>query len=458
MTLLKKISGIRGTIGGQAGKALTPIDIVEMVSGFGCLIQEQGANNCIVVGRDARISGEMVSQISIHTLIAMGFDVVDLGLSTTPTVEMAVKKHNAGGGIIFTASHNPQQWNALKLLNAKGEFISAAEGERMLILAEAKKFAYASVMDLGKYTTDEQALAYHISEILKLEYLDVSKIQEKNYKVVVDCINSTGAISLPPLFDALNVEYILINEEMNGRFAHDPEPLPKNLQDLSEQVINHKADLGIAVDPDVDRLVLVCGNGEMFGEEYTIVAAADCILENKKGPTVSNMSSSRALQDIAEKYGVQHYKSAVGEVNVVEKMKEVGAAIGGEGNGGVILPELHYGRDALVGIALILNLLARKSSSLLELKKNYRQYQIVKQKYTIDPDLNIESVLSEIKKNYSNFKLDETDGLRVDFPNSWVHLRKSNTEPVIRLIAEAETLEETNKLIADFEYYLKNLE
>ncbi len=457
MTLLKKISGIRGTIGGKAGTALTPVDVVEMTAAYGAMLHQKKLNKKVVVGRDARISGSIVSSLAIATLQSMGFDVIDLGLSTTPTVEMAVLFENAAGGIIFTASHNPKEWNALKLLNENGEFISEADGIRLLKIAEERSYIFSNVENLGSYASNKGLLQKHISKILELQFLDIAKIKDCHFKIVVDCINSTGALSIPPLLDLLNCEYVLINAEMSGDFNHDPEPLPENLRQLSENVKLQSADLGIAVDPDVDRLVFVCEDGTMFGEEYTIVAAADFLLSKKPGPTVSNMSSSRALADIAHKYKQEHFASAVGEVNVVEKMKSVNATIGGEGNGGVIIPDLHYGRDALVGIVLVLNLLAERKTTMSQLKATYPSYKIIKRKFEIDPDLEIDNLLNKIKNNYLQFKINEEDGLRIDFENSWVHLRKSNTEPVIRLIAEALTTEKAESIIEEFNHQINSL-
>lgn len=458
LTLLKKISGIRGTIGGEAGTSLSPLDIVEMTAAFASLLERQDASRKkVVIGRDARISGKMVSQLSTQTLLAMGFDVIDLGLSTTPTVEMAVKAENASGGIIFTASHNGKEWNALKLLNEKGEFISEQQGVAMLDIAEQRAYRFASVDNLGSYHQNDKYIAYHIEKILALEFIEPELIRKRKFKVVVDCINSTGAVAIPPLLDALDCGYVLLNDDLSGNFAHDPEPLPKNLAALADKVKAENADLGIAVDPDVDRLVLVCEDGSMFGEELTIVAASEFMLGKKSGHLVSNMSSSRALKDLAKKAGVNYYASAVGEVNVVSKMKEVKALIGGEGNGGVIVPELHYGRDALVGIAIILNLLAEKNIKLSDLKASYPSYTIIKEKFEIDPELNIDKLLNEIKNDYIANEINEEDGLRVDFDKSWVHLRKSNTEAVIRVIAEAEHKEEAENLISQFSKYLKEI-
>jgi len=447
MAIKKSISGMRGTIGGLPGDNLTPIDIVEMASAYGKWLIESGASPKVIVGRDGRISGEIVSNLAINALLSMGIDIVNVGLSTTPTVEMLVPKEEAGGGIIFTASHNPKEWNALKLLNHKGEFISQSDGEKILQIAEERSFNYADVDSLGKLSTIEGQFDYHIEQILALPYVNLDVIKGRKFKVVVDCINSTGAISLPPLLEVLGCEYILMNEEVTGDFAHNPEPTSHNLKDLSEQVIATNSDLGIAVDPDVDRLVFVCGDGSMFSEEYTIVAAADYVLKHKKGPTVSNLSSSRALADITEKHGLVYHAAAVGEVNVVNKMKEVGAAIGGEGNGGVILPDLHYGRDALVGIALIMNHLADIKMTLLELKQSYPSYVIIKKKAQIDAETDIKKLLDKIKNQYLTERINEVDGLKIDFQNGWVHIRESNTEPIVRIISEAKTNEEAEKLI-----------
>lgn len=456
LTLLKKISGIRGTIGGKAGISLSPQDVVLLSSAYAALLKEKGNKKCIVIGRDARISGDLVSQLACSSIRSMGFDVVDVGLSTTPTVEMEVVRLKAGGGIILTASHNPRQWNALKLLNERGEFLSAEDGERMLQIADENNIEYADVDSLGNYTKHDKAISYHINSILNLSCLDNKRVQDKAYKVVVDCVNSTGAISIVSLLEQLSCEVIAINADMTGDFAHNPEPLPAHLKQLSKAVQEHNADLGVAVDPDVDRLVLVCEDGSMFGEEYTLVAAADYYLKHKSGPVVSNMSSSRALADIAEKYGQQYFTSAVGEAHVVGRMKEKNAVIGGEGNGGVILPELHYGRDALVGMALILNLLSEKNISASALRASYTSYEIIKEKIEIDPDLNIESILYSIRNDYIEHPINEEDGLRLDINKAWVHIRKSNTEPVIRIIAEAEDKAEAQKLIQAIAKYLSD--
>lgn len=438
---------MRGTIGGIPGDNLTPVDIVEMTAAYGQWLLENGNPSKVVVGRDGRISGEIVSALAINTLLSMGIDVVNLGLSTTPTVEMAVPNHNAGGGIIFTASHNPRQWNALKMLNSKGEFVDHSTGKLILKYADEKTFNFAQIDDLGKLTTDEGSLDFHINEILNLDYVHVEDIKSRNFKVVVDCINSTGAIALPPLLEAIDCDYVLINEEVNGEFNHNPEPIPVNLTQLSAKVKSTGSDFGIAVDPDVDRLVLVCEDGSMFSEEYTIVAVSDFILKHKPGSTVSNLSSTRALSDVTQSHGQSYYASAVGEVNVVTKMKSVNATIGGEGNGGVILPDLHYGRDALVGIVLIMNLLVDEGKTLSELKDKYPKYAIIKHKFDIEPDTDISALLKVVRNKYINERINEEDGLKIDFDNGWVHLRESNTEPIIRVIAESNSEEEAQSII-----------
>lgn len=446
MTLIKSISGIRGTIGGSIGENLTPIDIVECTSGFGQWILENNKTPKVVVGRDGRITGKIVSQLAINSLISLGIDVVDLDLTTTPTVEMAVKKLNAGAGIIFTASHNPKQWNALKFLNEKGEFISAEDGKRIIEIISSGQITYAEVDDLGTLSTYENSIEDHLNAILDLPYLDVQLIKEAQLKVVVDCINSTGAISIPPLLDKLNVQYTLINEEVSGEFAHNPEPLPQHLVELSQTVVSKNAHFGISVDPDVDRLAFVCENGEMFGEEYTLVAIADFILTKKAGNTVSNLSSTRALADVTRAAGYEYEASAVGEVNVVNKMKEINAILGGEGNGGVILPDLHYGRDALAGIALMLNHLAEKKISLSELKKTYPSYEIRKHKISLTKEMDVDAILAAVERKYAQENLTTIDGVKIDFDHGWVHLRKSNTEPIIRVYAEAKSGEDADRL------------
>ncbi len=447
MTLIKSISGIRGTIGGRYGSNLTPLDIVECVTGYAFLLKENHAHPTVVTGRDARISGNLVSALSISTLQACGVDVIDLGLSTTPTVEMAVVKHQAQGGIIFTASHNPKQWNALKFLNEHGEFISAQTGEKILKSITTKDWQYSDVDNLGSYREDNEAINHHIDAILGLSYIDTANIKSKNYHVVVDCINSTGTMSIPPLLDALGCTYTLINAEMTGDFAHNPEPLSKHLVDLCQTVVKEKAALGIAVDPDVDRLALVDENGNLIGEEYTLVLAADYLLPIIGGNTVSNLSSTRALADIAQSHGAGYYASAVGEVNVVNTMKANQAKIGGEGNGGVILADLHYGRDSLVGIAICLSKLASSGLTLSQIRNSYPDYTIVKNKIQLTPEINVDLIISRLAEAYKDEKLNTIDGLKIDFNEGWVHLRKSNTEPIIRVYAESKNAESA-KLLA----------
>lgn len=438
MALIKSISGIRGTIGGKPGDTLSPLDVVKFTSAFGSWLIEKTGQKKVVIGRDGRISGAMVSSLVSNTLIALGIDVVDLGLSTTPTVELAVTREKAAGGIIITASHNPREWNALKLLNADGEFISGEDGADVLARAEAAKFNYATVEKLGKYREDDSYLQKHIEAILNLDLVDVSAIKKKKLKIVVDAVNSTGAIFIPELLKALGVkDVIVLNGEVNGKFAHNPEPLPQNLSQLSMEVNKSGAHLGIAVDPDVDRLVLVCEDGSMFGEEYTLVAVADYVLSKRNGNTVSNMSSSRALKDVTLKHGGEYFPSAVGEVNVVKKMKEVNAVIGGEGNGGIILPDLHFGRDALVGVALFLTHLCTSEKSAKQLRGSYPDYFIIKNKMELQQGLDLNSIFDKIRKKYKSQPVNTEDGLRIEFDNDWVHLRSSNTEPIIRIIAES---------------------
>lgn len=437
MSLIKSISGIRGTIGGKPGDNLSPLDVVKFTAAFGSMLLASG-NNKVVIGRDGRISGPLVSNLVSNTLMALGINVVDLGLSTTPTVEMAVVMEGAAGGIIITASHNPKEWNALKLLNALGEFISAEEGTMVLDLAEKAAFSFASVDKLGTYTTDDSYLQKHIDAILAIDLVNVEAVKAKGFKVIVDAVNSTGATFVPAMLRAMGVtDIVVLNGEVDGKFAHNPEPLPQNLTQLANAVNKQKADLGIAVDPDVDRLVLVCEDGSMFGEEYTLVAVADYILSKRPGNTVSNLSSTRALKDITTKYGGECFASAVGEVNVVKKMKEVNAVIGGEGNGGIIFPELHYGRDALVGIALILSHLAASGKTVKQLRGSYPDYFIVKSKLELDKSLDLKLVFDNIKNKYRSQPVNIEDGLRIEFDNDWVHLRASNTEPIIRIIAES---------------------
>jgi len=443
MTLIKSISGIRGTIGGTPGENLTPIDIVKYTAAFATTIVEinPGKKLTFVVGRDARISGKMVEDLVCTTLIGMGINVINTGLSTTPTVEMAVVGHQADGGIIITASHNPKQWNALKLLNGKGEFISAIEGERVLKLAEEEAFRFAEVDHLGEITTDETTIEKHIEAILKLSLVDVNAIKESNFKIAVDAVNSTGGIAIPRLLKALGVQEIIeLYCDPTGEFPHNPEPLPEHLTMISKTVLENKADMGIVVDPDVDRLALVMENGRMFGEEYTLVAVADYVLQNQKGNTVSNLSSTKALRDVTEKMGGTYQASAVGEVNVVEKMKEMHAVIGGEGNGGVIYPELHYGRDALVGIALLLSYLAKTKQSLSQLRATYPDYFVSKNKVQLTQDTDVKQLYKEVAEKYQHLPVLTIDGVKVEFPDGWVHVRTSNTEPIMRVYAEAPSL------------------
>jgi phosphomannomutase len=449
VTLIKSISGIRGTIGGIAGEGLTPPDVVKFVSAYGTWIkQNQKGKISIVIGRDARLSGQMVNNLAVSALSALGINCIDLGLSTTPTVEVAVTELKAGGGIIITASHNPKQWNALKLLNEKGEFISESDGQKILSIAEKGNFEYADVTLLGKITERTDLLKIHIDKILKLPYVDVKAIRAKKLKVVVDAVNSSGGFAVPQLLEALGVsEIIKLHCEPNGQFAHNPEPLPENLRDLSKAVTKNKAHLGISVDPDVDRLALVCEDGEMFGEEYTLVAVADYVLQHhKKGNTVSNLSSTRALRDVTEKAGGKYAASAVGEVNVVSLMKESKAVIGGEGNGGIILPELHYGRDALVGIAIFLTHLAKFGKSTSVLRKSYPNYHISKNKIELTPEINVDKVLEKIKNKYKKQPVNTVDGVKIEFDKEWVHLRKSNTEPIIRIYSESTSMTTADNL------------
>ena len=468
MTLIKSISGIRGTIGGFPGANLTPVDIMKFTLAFGEWIKTNEGNRKIVVGRDARVSGEMVSHIVVGSLQSIGMDVVDLGLSTTPTVEIAVHEEKAGGGIIVTASHNPKQWNALKLLNSHGEFISAHAGEEVLRIAEDKAIEFEEVTSIGSYSTDDTYIDRHIEKILKLKLVDVEAIRAKNFKIVVDAVNSTGGIAVPRLLRALGVEDIIeLYCEPTGLFPHNPEPLPENLNELSVLVKKSKADLGIAVDPDVDRLALVCEDGNMFGEEYTLVAVADYVLSNptgkgaKKLNTVSNLSSTRALRDVTEKLGGEYFASAVGEVNVVEKMKEVKALIGGEGNGGIIYPELHYGRDALAGIALFLTHLAKSGKTTSMLRASYPNYYMAKKKVDLDSSVNIDLLFAAIEKKYSKYRINTIDGVKIDFESDWVHLRRSNTEPIIRIYTESNS-ETTanhiaNQMMSDLKEFSKTV-
>ncbi|MFK2821110.1 phosphoglucosamine mutase [Flavobacteriaceae sp. LMIT009] len=448
MTLIKSISGIRGTIGGKVGDNLTPIDVVKFTSAYGMWIKQQRnkENYRIVVGRDARISGEMVQSLVMNTLVGMGIHVIDLGLSTTPTVEVAVPMEHADGGIILTASHNPKQWNALKLLNQKGEFLSGADGEEILRLAESDDLSFSEVDDLGKITVNDAYIELHIDEVLNLPLVNKDAIEKAKFKVVVDGVNSTGGIAIPRLLDRLGVHAVELYCDPTGHFPHNPEPLKEHLTDLSEIVVKEHADFGIVVDPDVDRLAFMSEDGEMFGEEYTLVACADYVLSNTPGSTVSNMSSTRALRDVTQKYGESYEASAVGEVNVVELMKKNNAIIGGEGNGGIIYPELHYGRDALVGVALFLSLLAEKKISVSELRKSYPSYFMSKNKIQLTPQIDVDKILSEMAAKYANEEISTVDGVKIDFAENWVHLRKSNTEPIIRIYTEAKSQDEADNL------------
>lgn len=440
MSLISSISGIRGTIGGKVGENLTPIDIVKYVSAFITLLKENEPNKIlrIVVGRDARISGEMVSSIVCGTIQSMGADVIDVGLSTTPTVEMSVVSHKADGGIIITASHNPMQWNALKLLRSNGEFVSGADGVRIQQWVKEANFTYAEAKKLGHYSFYENAIADHIEKILALEWVDVDAISRANFNVAVDAVNSTGGIAIAQLLKKLGVKRsTILNGEPTGVFAHNPEPLPEHLAEISDLIDKNSFHVGFVVDPDVDRLAIVMENGEMFGEEYSLVAIADYILQNQKGNTVSNLSSTRALRDISEKYGVSYAAAAVGEVNVVEKMKETNAIIGGEGNGGIILPALHYGRDALVGIALFLTYMAKTKKSPVQIKSQFPSYFISKNKIELKPETNVPHILDCVAEKYKAYSVNRIDGVKVDFEDNWIHLRASNTEPIIRIYAEA---------------------
>lgn len=442
MALIKSISGIRGTIGGKPGESLTAIDVVKFTAAYGNIIAEKREDKSqptkIVVGRDGRISGEMVSQLVIHTLISLGIDVIDLGLSTTPTVEIATKKESADGGIIITASHNPKEWNALKLLNKEGEFIDAEVGGEVLARAKSEQLGFAVVDKLGTITKNDNYLQKHIELVLEYPLINKKAIEKKEFKVVVDCINSTGALIVPQLLKELGItEVIVLNGEVNGKFAHNPEPLPEHLTSLSNEVVKQNASFGIAVDPDVDRLCFVCEDGSMFGEEYTLVAVADYILSKKVGNTVSNMSSTKALKEITQQHGGEYHPSAVGEVNVVKKMKEVDAVIGGEGNGGIIVPDFHYGRDALIGIALFLSHFAASKKGLKSFRKNYPDYFISKNKIELENGIDVKPIFEKIKKKYKNNPINTEDGLKIEFDTDWVHLRTSNTEPIIRIYAES---------------------
>lgn len=450
MTLIKSISGIRGTIGGKPEDGLNPLAIVKFTAAYATFIRRNTkvTTNRIVVGRDARISGPMVKHVVLGTLIGMGFDVLDIDLATTPTTEFAVAREQACGGIILTASHNPKQWNALKLLNERGEFLNAAEGAEVLRIAEAEDFDFADVEHLGKITTDTTYGRKHIESVLKLDLVDTEAIRAANFRVAIDCVNSVGGLVLPELLTALGVTQLFkLHCAPHGNFSHNPEPLPENLTEISELMTSAKADVGFVVDPDVDRLAIVCENGEMFGEENTLVAVSDYVLSHTPGNTVSNLSSSRALRDVTHRYpGCEYAAAAVGEVNVVAKMKETNAIIGGEGNGGVIYPASHYGRDALVGIALFLTHLAKKKMKTSELRASYPPYFISKQKVQLTPEINVDAILNKVKERFAQYDITDIDGVKIDFPDKWVHLRKSNTEPIIRIYSEAHTMEEAEKL------------
>lgn len=452
MTLIKSISGIRGTIGGKVGENLTPVDAVKFASAYGTFLKagsgklEAGRKLKVVVGRDARISGPMIQNLVVNTLLGLGIDVIDLGLSTTPTVEIAVPMENADGGIILTASHNPKQWNALKLLNEKGEFLSGANGERILEIAEAEAFDFSEVDDLGQIITNDSYMDIHIDEVLDLPLVDAEAVAKRKFKVVVDGVNSSGGIIIPNLLEQMGVEVVKLYCEPNGHFPHNPEPLKEHLGDICKSVVEEKADFGIVVDPDVDRLAFISNDGEMFGEEYTLVACADYVLSKTPGNTVSNMSSSRALRDITNKHNGSYQASAVGEVNVVELMKQTNAIIGGEGNGGIIYPELHYGRDSLVGVALFLTYLANQDKTVAELRASYPQYYMSKNKIELTPQIDVDAILVSMTEKYKNEDITTIDGVKIDFENEWVHLRKSNTEPIIRIYTEAPTQAQADSL------------
>ena len=451
MTLIKSISGIRGTIGGRTGDTLNPLDIVKFTTAYATFIRRsgKGTSNKIVVGRDARISGEMVKNVVCGTLMGMGYDVLNIGLATTPTTELAVRMSGADGGIIITASHNPRQWNALKLLNNEGEFLTATDGAEVLDIAAREDFEYADVDHLGHYTEDDSYDRRHVDSVLDLKLVDADAIRAARFTVCVDSINSVGGVILPKLLERLGVGFKFLNAEPNGDFAHNPEPLEKNLQGIMDEMRSGRYDLGIVVDPDVDRLAFICEDGRMFGEEYTLVSVADYVLSETPGDTVSNLSSTRALRDVTERHGGHYAAAAVGEVNVTTKMKEVGAIIGGEGNGGVIYPESHYGRDALVGIALFLTSLAKKGCKVSELRRTFPDYQIAKNRIDLTPDTDVDAILVKVKEMFAQdptAQVNDIDGVKIDFPDRWVHLRKSNTEPIIRVYSEASTMEDADEL------------
>jgi len=459
MTLIKSISGIRGTIGGKVGDNLTPVDAVKFASAYGTFLKQNSNKTrlTVVIGRDARISGPMIHNLVMNTLIGLGIDVIDLGLSTTPTVEVAVPLEQADGGIILTASHNPKQWNALKLLNAKGEFLSGADGAKILEIAEAEAFDFSDVDSLGTITENDAYMDIHIDEVLNLPLVDAEAVAKRKFKVVVDGVNSSGGIIIPKLLEQMGVEVVKLYCEPNGHFPHNPEPLKEHLGDICKLVIEEKADFGIVVDPDVDRLAFISNDGEMFGEEYTLVAVADYVLSKTPGNTVSNMSSSRALRDITEKHNGSYQASAVGEVNVVELMKATNAIIGGEGNGGIIYPEIHYGRDALVGVALFLTHLANQTQTVAEMRAAYPQYFMSKNKIELTPQIDVDAVMKQIAEKYASENLSTIDGVKIDFPTEWVHLRKSNTEPIIRIYTEAPTQNQADILAERFVNELKQI-
>jgi phosphomannomutase len=460
--LIKSISGIRGTIGGTPGTSLTPVDIVKFSAAFGSIVQQQHKDKFtstkIVIGRDGRMSGKMVRDLVCNTLVALGIDVIDLGLSTTPTVELAVKMEKADGGVILTASHNPKEWNALKLLDQEGEFISADLGAKVLEKAASENFFFSSIEKAGTITTSDAYLQKHIDAVVNYPMVNGKAIAKRNFRIVVDAINSTGAIFVPALLNALGVnDVVVLNKEVNGRFAHNPEPLPEHLSALSNEVVKHDADLGIAVDPDVDRLCFVCEDGSMFGEEYTLVAVADYVLAKKKGNTVSNMSSTKALKEVTIKHGGEYFPSAVGEVNVVKKMKEVNAVIGGEGNGGIIVPDFHYGRDALIGIGLFLSHLAVQNKTIKSLRQSYPDYFISKNKIELENGFDVKTIFEKIKKKYKNQPVNTEDGLKIEFDTDWVHLRTSNTEPIIRIYAESDYETKANNIASRLMQDIKEL-
>ena len=460
MSLIKSISGIRGTIGGAAGNGLTPLDIVKFTSAYATFIRRttKKTSNVIVVGRDARLSGAMVNDVVVGTLTGMGFDVVNIGLATTPTTEIAVVGENACGGIIITASHNPKQWNALKLLNEDGEFLNDAQGKEVLAIAEREDFDYAEVDNLGKVYVNDTYMQRHIDSVLKLKLVDVEAIRNANFTVAVDAVNSIGGVVIPTLLKKLGVKNVIeLYCEPTGKFGHTPEPIPENLTDIASLMAQGKADVGFVVDPDVDRLAIIMENGEFFVEEYTLVSIADYVLSQTPGATVSNLSSSRALRDVTVAHGCQYTAAAVGEVNVVTVMKRTGAVIGGEGNGGVIYPESHYGRDALVGVALFLTLLAKSGKKVSELKKTYPQYSIAKNKIQLTPDIDVDAILKAVKEHYASEKITDIDGVKIDFADCWVHLRKSNTEPIIRIYSEASTMEKAESLAEDMKKVIASL-